>query len=413
VNEGLISRMLQATLRLYKNAYSGIPRSIWWLSFVILVNRSGTMVIPFLTVYLVQLGYTLTEAGFVMATFGIGAILGAYLGGRLTDRFGFFWIQVTSLLLNGLLFIVLSRMQSLWQIAGCIFVLSSLGEAFRPANAAAIAAFSDEINRTRAYSLNRLAVNLGWAIGPALGGLLASVSYELLFWVDGLTCITASGLLYLIFKNRAHGVQEEKKTIPKGLNNSAYKDRVFLQGMIFLLLIGICFFQLSSILPVYYKEQVQLSEAMIGAVLAFNGLLIVLFEMVLVYKLEQRRTSTLYMFLGSLMIGISFLVLLIAPLVAVVLMGMIVITFGEMLLFPFTNNFWVSRTNSSNRGQYAALYTMTFSLSLVLAPVLSSRVALHYGFDTLFIADFLLCTLAAFGFVWLQKQLKMQQNNLF
>src|SRR5215203_571088 len=146
--------MLQASFRLYKNAYSGIPRPVWWLSFVILVNRSGTMVIPFLTVYLVNLGYSLTEAGFVMATFGVGAILGAYLGGQFTDRFGFFWTQVVSLLLNGILFIILSWMQGLLQIALCIFVLSSLGEAFRPANAAAIAAFSEESNRTRAYSLN-------------------------------------------------------------------------------------------------------------------------------------------------------------------------------------------------------------------------------------------------------------------
>src|SRR5687768_10412992 len=97
-------------------------------------------------------------------------------------------------------------------------------------------------------------------------------------------------------------------------------------------------------LPVYYKEQVRLSEAVIGSVLAFNGLLIVLFEMVLVYKLEQRRSAAEYMFLGSLLIGLSFLVLLIAPLMAVVLTGMVVVTFGEMLLFPFTNNFWVSRT---------------------------------------------------------------------
>lgn len=402
--------MLQASIRLYKNAYSGIPKPIWWLSFVILVNRSGTMVIPFLTVYLVHLGYTLTEAGFVMATFGMGAILGAYVGGRLTDRFGFFWTQIVSLLLNGVLFIVLGYMQNLWQITLCVFVLSSLGEAFRPANAAAIAAYSDEANRTRSYSLNRLAVNLGWAIGPALGGVLASFSYKLLFWVDGLTCIVASGLLYAILGPHVQNAQTEKKAEVQAIRNSAYKDRVFLQGMVFVLLIGICFFQLSSILPLYYKEKVHLSEAGIGGVLALNGLMIVLFEMVLVYKLEQRRSTTIYMFYGSLLIGLSFLVLTVAPLLTMVILAMLVITFGEMLLFPFTNNFWVSRTNGANRGQYAAVYTMTFSLALVLAPLAASRVAKSFGFTSLFVLDFILCTLAAIGFIWLRKKERAHEN---
>ncbi len=88
------------------------------------------------------------------------------------------------------------KVHGLWQFAGCIFFLASLGEAFRPANAAAIAFFSNDNNRTRCYSLNRLAINLGWAIGPAVGGILASINYNLLFWADGLTCITASMLLY-------------------------------------------------------------------------------------------------------------------------------------------------------------------------------------------------------------------------
>src|SRR5579875_2431659 len=125
--------MLQASIQLYKNAYSGLSRLMWWLALVIFINRSGTMVIPFLTVYLTSTkGYTLAQAGYVMAAFGGGSILGAYIGGRLTDRFGHFYIQVFSLLLNGILFIVLSKMQTFWQMTICIFVLSTLGESFRP-----------------------------------------------------------------------------------------------------------------------------------------------------------------------------------------------------------------------------------------------------------------------------------------
>src|SRR5215203_5409873 len=117
--------MLQSSVQLYKNAYSGLSRAMWWLALVMLINRSGTMVIPFLTVYLKSGGYSLEPAGFVMAAFGTGAILGGFLGGILTDRFGHFYVQFFSLLLNGLLFLVLGQMHELWSIVICIFILSS------------------------------------------------------------------------------------------------------------------------------------------------------------------------------------------------------------------------------------------------------------------------------------------------
>jgi predicted MFS family arabinose efflux permease len=187
--------MLQASAQLYKNAYSGIPRPVWWLALVMFVNRCGTMVIPFMTVYLTTRGFSLAQAGYVMAAFGTGSIVGSYLGGKLTDRLGSYRVQIFSLLLNGVLFIVLGQMRTLTQFAVCIFVLSSVGEAFRPANSVAIANYSDDFNRIRCYALNRLAINLGWSIGPAVGGILASVNYNLLFWTDGLTCIAASMVL--------------------------------------------------------------------------------------------------------------------------------------------------------------------------------------------------------------------------
>ena len=364
------------------------------------------MVIPFLTIYLNHKGYSLSDAGIIMATFGMGAFLGGYVGGRLTDTYGFFWVQVASLFMNGLLFVVLGYMEGALQIGLCVFALSTLGEAFRPANAAAIAAYSNDHNRTRSYSLNRLAINLGWAIGPALGGLLASINYALLFWVDGATCVLAALLLYVSF-SRERGISLLQQEAPDTSRApSVYKDRSFLTGMFFIFLVAVTFLQLFSIIPLFYKEAVQLDELTIGIILASNGLLIVAVEMVLVYKLEKRGKPILYIVYGAVLIGSSFLVLAIAPVLVFVLLGMLVVTFGEMLLFPFANDFWVSRTNAHNRGQYAAVYTMTFALAHVLAPLLSSRVAVWLGYRGLFIIDFAVCCVAALGFIWLRSQLK-------
>lgn len=397
--------MLQASLQLYRNAYSGIPRQVWWLSLVILVNRAGTMVIPFLTVYLVHRGFTLTEAGTVMAMFGVGAVLGGYLGGQLTDKLGSFRVQLFSLFFNGVLFIVLGYMQGLWAIAACVFVLSTIGESFRPANAAAIAAYSNDSNRTRCYSLNRLAINLGWSIGPAVGGVLASIDYLLLFWVDGFTCAGAALLLYVFLSadDRKQKAEPVIKATTSG--GSAYRDKPFLQAMFFLMLIGFCFFQLFSLIPVYYKEAIGLSEIGIGWVLASNGLVIALIEMVLVYKLEGQRKAVVYMIAGSLLIGVSFLVLGVSPLLSLVLLSMLFITYGEMLLFPFTNEFWVSRTTPQNRGRYAAVYTMAFAVAHILAPLAGSAIALRAGFPALFLMDFVICCIAALGFWWLRRSL--------
>lgn len=397
--------MLYASVRLYKNAYAGLPREMWWLALVMFVNRCGTMVIPFLTVYLTSKGYTLAQAGYVMAAFGAGSVVGGFAGGVMTDRIGHYPVQVISLLLNGILFIVLGQMHSFWQFAICIFILSSLGEAFRPANSAAVAAYSNESNRIRCYSLNRLAINLGWAVGPAAGGILASYNYSFLFWADGMTCIIASLLLYILFSAKAAGANSKKTRQHKQITASAYRDQLFLMGMFCLFLVGLCFFQMFNVVPVYFKEQLHLKESTIGWVLALNGLIIACVEMVLVYKLENRREAVNYLMLGSFLIGASFLFFGISKAFAFVLLQTALVTLGEMFLFPFMNNFWVRRSNEHNRGQYAAVYTMSFSAAIVLAPTYAAQVATWLGFQTLWLINFILCCLAAAGYLLLKKRM--------
>ncbi|MGI8637233.1 MAG: MFS transporter, partial [Segetibacter sp.] len=184
---------MPSLLPLYKAAYLGLSRQTWFLSLVILINRSGTMVVPFMTMYATQkLHFSIVDAGIIMALFGAGSIVGAFIGGKLTDTIGFYKIQVSALLGGGVMFIVLGYLHSYFMLCCGTFVLGLINESFRPAHSTAIAYYSKRENRTRSYSLNRLAINLGWAFGGALGGFLASYNYHLLFWVDGLTNISAA-----------------------------------------------------------------------------------------------------------------------------------------------------------------------------------------------------------------------------
>jgi len=393
--------MIKSSIAVYRNAYMGLSAATWWLSLVMFVNRAGTMVLPFLTVYLrEEMNYSITAAALEVAFFGTGAILGNFIGGRLTDKIGFYPVQFWSLFVNGMLFILLGQLQTFWQIGSCMFIIGVAGEAFRPANAAAIAYYSLPGNRTRSYSLARLAVNLGFSIGPAVGGLMA---FKYLFWADGITCMLAALLLRVALP--AVTTSNGKKSDAVGQQTSSvWKDDVYLRFTFFIFLSALCFLQMFSLLPIFFKEQLHLSKPVIGLVLALNGLIIVVVEMVLVFKLEGRRSPVQYISTGTFLVGLSYLVLNL-PLagLSVALLAMIIITVGEMLMFPFINTFWVSRSNEFNRGQYAALFTMSFATAQVVAPAFGSQIVQHLNYTALWYVVFALCIISSIGFYSFKK----------
>lgn len=402
--------MLINTISLYKNAYSGLSKKTWYLSFVMLINRSGTMVVPFMTIYCTQqLHFSITQAGTVMALFGAGAIVGASAGGRITDTFGFYPLQVASLLLGGIMFISVSYLQTYFSLCIGVFVLSVCNESFRPANATAIAHYSAVENRTRSYSLNRLAINLGWAVGGALGGFLASLNYHLLFWVDGGTNIIAAILLLLLLPYVKSG---SKKTVHKNIavSQSAYRDKVYVWFIILTILFAACFFQMFSMQPVFYKTEWNFNEQFIGILMALNGIIIVVIEMILVYSMEGSRPLTVFIRTGVFLVGIGYALVNVLPQVAwVAILSITVITIGEIFSMPFMNSFWVSRTTETNRGQYAAMYTIAWSIAQIAAPALGSIVIRYAGYNVLWWGLAGICTIASTGFYFLGKYIEEQK----
>lgn len=363
------------------------------------------MVVPFMTLYLTQSkNFTIGQAGFVMALFGLGAICGAFLGGRLTDRLGFYNVQIGALLAGGLFFILLGQMQSFTAICIFSFVLSAMNDTFRPANSTAVAHYSKEENRTRSYALNRLAINVGWAVGGGLGGFIASKNYHLLFWIDGLTNIGAAILLLLVLSpKRSSYTPALKEKQPKpAATQSAYRDKIYIAFTVLVVLYAYSFFQLFSMVPLFYNKVLGLTPFYIGTIMAANGILIALLEMLMVFRLEGRRQNLQYISVGTLLIAASYLVYNILPgFGTLAIISMLISTVGEMLSMPFMNSFWVSRTNADNRGQYAGLYSMAWSVAQVLAPSTGAQIAEHFGFTTLWWFIGGMAILATVGFRWL------------
>jgi len=377
--------MINRTINLYRNAYTGLSRETWWLSLTMLINRSGTMVIPFLTIYLTspEMGYNIGEAGIVMGLFGLGAVIGAYISGKLTDRLGFYPIQIITLAGGGVLFILLGQMKTYPLICLFTFLLSFVNEAFRPANSTAIAFYSKEANRTRSYALNRLAVNLGWAVGNAIGGFIASFNYELLFWFDGITNILAAVCMWY-FLSPAKNKNIEKKTIEKQPLVSAYKDKLYVWFVLLVTLFATCFFQLFTNLPAYYRNELKFSEQFIGLIGAINGLMIAFIEMIIIFKIEGKRSSTYFIIRGVILCGLAYLIPAIYTISHWGAICMIVlVTCGEILSMPFMNSFWISRSSANNRGQYAALYTVAWALAQTIGPVAGAFVAQYSGYTVL------------------------------
>jgi len=396
--------MISTTINLYKNAYSGLTRRMWLLAIVMLINRCGTMVLPFMTLYCNHRGYTETQGGLAVAIYGIGSLFGAFIGGRLSDKIGFYSMQLIALFGGGIMFIVLGQMNSYVSICTCIFFASMINEAFRPANSSAIAYYSTVQNRTQSFSLVRLAINLGWGVGSALAGILASMSYELLFWTDGLTNITA-GIVLLIILPKVTVAQQHKESHGKNEKASGpLQDKTFMIFTGFMLLFAICFFQLFTTVPLYFKEGLHLNESSIGIIMALNGILIALFEMVFVFKLEGRQPYLKLMTYGCILLAVSYCMLNIPLANGFILATMVIlmVTIAEITGMPFMNSYYIGRTTAANRGQYAAIYTMAWSAAQVIGSLSGAQIAHSLGFSSLWWILGFICLIAAFGFNYIQ-----------
>lgn len=351
----------------YFNTFKGLSREVWWLSLITLINRAGTMVIPFLSLYLTKdLGFSLGKVGWIMTAFGLGSVVGSWLGGKLTDMTGYYKVMVFSLLTTGFLFVGLQYLKTFETILLGIFLVMMVADMFRPAMFVAMSVYSKPENKTRTVTLIRLAINLGFSAGPAVGGLIiTSIGYSGLFWIDGVTCFLAGILLLQVLNPKKTTVLDEvevKNPI------SALSDRAFIVFLGAMFLFGFIFLQYFSTIPLYYRDDQHLTEFEIGLLMGMNGFLIFLFEMPFIKKLEDGGRSKSYlMVIGAILLGASFLVLNLSGWIGVLVVGMLLMTVGEMILFPFSNSFVIDRARKGRQGQFMAFYTISFSIAHIFS----------------------------------------------
>lgn len=400
----------------YRQLFSGLPRDVWLLSLVTFVHRSGTMVLPFLTLYLTsQRGFSVREAGGVLSLYGVGAIGGAYIGGWLSDRIGSLRAQLLSMNLSAGGLFLLGAMHSSRSIVAMVILLSIVAEGSRPANAAALTELSPPSLHVRVFGLRRLGMNLGMSIGPAVGGILVSYSYLWLFFVEASVSFLAAGLLWALFRK----TRPPKKTTAakfattESTSNeikSPWHDGVFLVvvGLVALLATVLC--QLFGAYPLTLNKEYHLPEYTIGLVFTLNTLVIVVFQMPIVHAVERFDTLRV-VGAGAFLLCVGFGLLPLTSSLGPIGVTVLVWTLGEMLTMPLVEGFVARRSAIESRGKYMGIFSAAFSMAFVLAPFGGTWVYEVWGYRTLWALCVVLGVWLWIAFTLLSTTVRKQSEN--
>ena len=374
----------------------GLPREVWILFTATLVNRAGSMVLPFLVLYLTRdLGFSGGTAGLIVLIYGAGALLAAPISGTLSDLLGPVPVMRVSLLASGTVLLLFLWARDLPSVVVATLCLAIVTEAFRPASMALVGDLVTPEQRKPAFALNRLAINLGMSIGPALGGFLAQASFRTIFVVDGGTSL-AAGLILSAYSFRrvrdqsrshdvtdavapgahlpAHTTRRTASTVLLAfaapfvtLFSAGRRDRRLLLLLAGVFLLALVFFQHISTMPLFLVRDLAIAERHYGLLFTINTLLIVFLEVPIntaTAHWSHRRTLALGTFLSAAGFGaLAFATDFWTSAATVVIW-----TFGEMLFFPGLAAYLTDIAPEHRRGEYMGLSQMVMGLAFMLGP---------------------------------------------
>jgi predicted MFS family arabinose efflux permease len=367
--------MLHRLYRRYWSSFEGLPAQLWVLALVMLVNRSGAMVLAYLTLYLTsEVGFSDASAGSMIGVFGVGSIAGALLGGKLVEAIGAVRVQTFCLLAAVPGYLLLPVWREPWAIALNIFLLSLATEAVRPANGTVIARVAKPEDRTRGFALQRLAANLGFAMGGAVGGFLAAIDFRLLFVVDATTTLAAACILLMYF--RLQRLPGEAPPADQTQLARPIHDTVFVLFLALFVLSTMVFFQFVSTYTLYLRDYYHLSSVEIGVLFAVNTLVIVATEMLLIdYVKRWPLVRTIGW--GCFFSCLGFALLPFGSTFPFAIFAILVMTLGEMLSMSLAAGFVANRAPVGAEGRYMGWWAMGIAVAFVLGPMAGGALYQH------------------------------------
>ncbi len=376
--------MIENPLRIIRR----FPRPVRLLLLGTLVNKLGTFVLPYLALVLLRdFHLREAEAARLILAYGIGTLVSVFAGGFLSDTLGRRRTLLVSLTGSGLLAVAMAVVPSSRSFVVLLLAFGFVGELYRPAAAAIIGDLLPSSERATGFAGLRMAVNLGWAAGTTLGGLLADWDWHLLFLGDGLTTLAYGALVFFsIPETRPQGAVGDPEPAPAALASRATArlpepapsepsrnpllDAVFVQvsGAAFLLSLAYC--SNLSVLPLTVTQAAGYPAVVYGLLIAVNGLLIALCELSIVARLKPYRRLRLAA-LGNVLCAVGFGMLGLLMHWAWFLAAVLVCTAGEILAFPQAMSFVADWAPSARRGRYLSFYQATWSLAFAVNPLIA------------------------------------------
>jgi MFS family permease len=341
-----------------------LPRPVWILFLGTFLNKFGAFVLPFLTLYLTQRGFTLNDAGLAISAYGVGGLMASALGGHLADAIGRRKTIALSMFSVAAAMMLLSQSKSLPAIIAATWLAALTGELYRPASSALLADLVPPELRVTAYAGYRMAFNAGFAFGPAMAGFLAVRGYFWLFAGDAATSVLF-GLIALAALPRGLPIRREKSGWLGDVKALA-GDAKFVRILCAAFLIALVFLQMISTYSLHVTR-LGFPAATYGLILSFNGALVVFCELPLT-SLTRRFPSRVVMAAGYLLVGAGFSLTAFAHSMPALVACVVIFTLGEMVSMPVSSAYIADLAPTHLRGRYMGMYALTWSAALVIAP---------------------------------------------
>ena len=389
-----------AALRAYT---APMPPAFWVLWAGSLVNRLGLVVLPFLTLFLTtRRGVPPATAALVVGLYGAGGVVATLLGGVLADRVGRRATVLLSMIAGGAVLLLVPAVEPLPLLAAVVFGVGLTGDLYRPAVMAAVADLVPDVHRPRAYSLLYWAYNLGGALAPAIGGLMAARSYLGLFVLDAATMLGfAAVIFWRLPETRPADEPAEPGAPPPARLGQALRDPVLLVFALLSLPVAALFWQAFTLLPLS-MAQAGLDETRFGLVLSVNGAVIVLVSLPLAARVA--RLPRLPMLAAAMLtVGVGMSLHGPAATSGGYALAVAVWTLGEIVFFSLAPSLVADLAPARLRGSYQGVYHAAWGVGAFLGPTLGGAAFERWGDTALWAAGLAVSALAAVGLLALRR----------